>query len=466
MLKWLLPMAVLAYVASTVSAGPSRDRDHDRLPDRWERKHQLSTTEPSAKRDPDRDRLKNRRELRLRTHPRRADTDGDQLRDGAEVRRFRTNPRKRDTDGDGFGDRCELRKGTNPRKRRSHPKRRCSASQQNSPQEPGRQVPPRPRGSSTACSDGVDNDGDRDTDMVDKGCNSPSDTSEAGGAGNSFGDSGSFHAYCHYSHSAMLDPIVFPGQNPAGHLHDFIGARDLNENSTDSSIRAEANNCRRDPAAGIQQDSDKSAYWVPALLVDNQPVHPTAGVAGRQIGVYYRTNRRWPASIEVPPEDFRAIAGLATGGPQSINGQAVYNWSCHGGVAQPPTSPGGFPLCNTPNLRLEIKFGDCWDGRSDSPNHRDHVTYSANVPGSPQRACPRSHPRAIPALTLQMDYPTRGGSTAILSTVTMGASGNQTTTHADWMNGWKQSRFQQLINDCLNVDRYCGGQDTPVPGHP
>jgi hypothetical protein len=103
MLKWLvLLMVVLAYLAATVSAGAPRDRDQDGLPDRWERKNHLSPTTPSAKRDPDGDHLSNRRELRLRTYPRRADTDRDRLRDGAEVRRFHTNPRKRDTDGDGF----------------------------------------------------------------------------------------------------------------------------------------------------------------------------------------------------------------------------------------------------------------------------------------------------------------------------------------------------------------------------
>ena len=91
MLRWLvLPMTVFAYLAATVSASTPGDRDHDHLPDRWERNHHLSATTPSAKRDPDGDRLNNRRELRLRTHPRRADTDRDRLRDGAEVRRFHT----------------------------------------------------------------------------------------------------------------------------------------------------------------------------------------------------------------------------------------------------------------------------------------------------------------------------------------------------------------------------------------
>ena len=138
MLKWLvLPIVVCAYLSATVSADTRRDRDKDRLPDRWERNHRLSPTTPSAERDPDRDRLSNLRELRLRTHPRRADTDHDRLRDGAEVRRFHTNPRKRDTDGDGFSDRCELREGTNPRRRRSHPKRPCSKSPQTPPTDPG-----------------------------------------------------------------------------------------------------------------------------------------------------------------------------------------------------------------------------------------------------------------------------------------------------------------------------------------
>ena len=145
MLRWLvLPVVAFAYLAATVSASAFRDRDHDRLPDRWERKHHLSTSAPSAGHDPDGDHLRNRRELRLGTHPRRPDTDRDRLRDGAEVRRFHTNPRKRDTDGDGFRDRCELRRGTNPRRRRSRPERRCS----NSPETPPRQPAPTPPGDS------------------------------------------------------------------------------------------------------------------------------------------------------------------------------------------------------------------------------------------------------------------------------------------------------------------------------
>jgi thrombospondin type 3 repeat protein/parallel beta helix pectate lyase-like protein len=122
MAKWLvLLLLVLLYIATPTSGAVPRDRDHDALPDRWERRHHLSTSKKSAKGDPDRDGLRNKREYRLRTNPRRKDTDRDGLRDRAEVRRYHTNPRKRDTDGDGYSDGAEIRAGTNPRNRKSHP---------------------------------------------------------------------------------------------------------------------------------------------------------------------------------------------------------------------------------------------------------------------------------------------------------------------------------------------------------
>lgn len=91
------------------------DRDRDGLPDRWERKHNLSTKHKSAQGDPDRDRVDNGNELRERTDPRDRDTDGDGRRDGREDGdRDRlsnaaedatgNDPRDRDTDDDGIPD--------------------------------------------------------------------------------------------------------------------------------------------------------------------------------------------------------------------------------------------------------------------------------------------------------------------------------------------------------------------------
>src|SRR5689334_20512280 len=81
----VLLLAISCLATPAVAQAAKRDRDSDRLPDRWEHKYHLSLTKKSAKGDPDKDRLTNRQELKLRTNPRKADTDGDRLKDRAEV---------------------------------------------------------------------------------------------------------------------------------------------------------------------------------------------------------------------------------------------------------------------------------------------------------------------------------------------------------------------------------------------
>lgn len=61
-----------------------------------------------------------------------------------------------------------------------------------------------------------------------------------------------FRANCRSSHRAGNDPIVFPGQTGASHIHEFFGNRTTNANSTVETLRAGATTC--DPLA------DKAAY--------------------------------------------------------------------------------------------------------------------------------------------------------------------------------------------------------------
>jgi hypothetical protein len=81
----ILALALVAALGVVSSASAkSRDRNHDRLPDRWEHAHHLSLKVKQAKRDQDRDGLNNRGEFRARTNPRDEDTDNDGIKDGAE----------------------------------------------------------------------------------------------------------------------------------------------------------------------------------------------------------------------------------------------------------------------------------------------------------------------------------------------------------------------------------------------
>lgn len=79
----LAALAVLA-LPSMAAAKHSRDRNHDRIPDRWEKRHHLSLTINQAGRDQDRDQLPNRAEFLAGDSPRNADSDGDGIPDGEE----------------------------------------------------------------------------------------------------------------------------------------------------------------------------------------------------------------------------------------------------------------------------------------------------------------------------------------------------------------------------------------------
>ena len=97
--------AVLALgVLLALPAGAlARDRDHDRMGDRWERHHHLRVGVKDARRDPDRDGLMNLGEFRSATDPHDGDTDDDCLNDAAE-----------DRDHDGVDNQDEMEDHTNP----------------------------------------------------------------------------------------------------------------------------------------------------------------------------------------------------------------------------------------------------------------------------------------------------------------------------------------------------------------
>jgi hypothetical protein len=83
--KFALAMA-LCVVASLMLAGGAfaRDRNHDRIPDKWEKSHHLSLKHKQGRRDQDHDGLKNRGEWKSHLNPRDADTDNDGIDDGDE----------------------------------------------------------------------------------------------------------------------------------------------------------------------------------------------------------------------------------------------------------------------------------------------------------------------------------------------------------------------------------------------
>lgn len=89
------------------------DADGDGLADAWEQLH-FSNLDQTGSGDPDADGLTNAQELTAGTNPKAADSDGDTLTDGAEVKTHLTNPLRADSDSDGLADATEVTLGTNP----------------------------------------------------------------------------------------------------------------------------------------------------------------------------------------------------------------------------------------------------------------------------------------------------------------------------------------------------------------
>jgi hypothetical protein len=75
---------LLLALALPAAVQAATDRNHDRIPDRWERAHHLTLRVNQAKRDQDHDGLVNRSEYLYRTNPRRKDSDRDGVLDGRE----------------------------------------------------------------------------------------------------------------------------------------------------------------------------------------------------------------------------------------------------------------------------------------------------------------------------------------------------------------------------------------------
>jgi hypothetical protein len=113
-IKRLTAICAIAASVLLAPAADAADRDHDRMSDRWERRHHVR----SARADHDRDRLTNIAEFRAHTNPRRRDSDRDGVRDGVEdadrdrlVNAVETatanHPLRADTDADGRRDGAE-----------------------------------------------------------------------------------------------------------------------------------------------------------------------------------------------------------------------------------------------------------------------------------------------------------------------------------------------------------------------
>jgi Domain of unknown function (DUF1996) len=247
------------------------------------------------------------------------------------------------------------------------------------------------------------------------------------------GDSVGWVNVCGFVRHRRVDPIVYPRQSPAGHLHDFFGNKGVTAYSTLRSLRLAGTTCAA--------RADKAGYWVPALYSRGNLIRPRAGT------FYYRSIVYPRSSVRAFPPGLKVIAG--DGHATSRQDTNFVYWGCSTlGGADPARD---HPIdCGTGWVTAHVNFPDCWDGvRRDSVDHKRHMAYSIDPNDDDRYRCPRHHPVPVPRLIFALEWPVHDGTRIRLS------SGPFYTLHADFWNAWVQTRLRRLVHRCIHAEIDC-----------
>lgn len=293
-------------------------------------------------------------------------------------------------------------------------------------------------------------------------------------AGPSPDDVGSFRMLCNAGKLIKDDPVVYPGQPGASHLHVVWGNQGMDAFSTYQSLRTTGATTCGDPTHPV----NRTAYWMPAMLDGAGNV-----VKPDLIQNYYK---QLPAGSAACLARAKACVAL----PNGI--KYVYGWN-------PVTMSGGV---NDPNsmdywaahyeclanqkgdLAIQGKFHtiadvvkagcpagailnivfsgpDCWDGRIDAPDHRSHLSYGTPETGG--QKCPADHPYAIAAWQGQVRFTTdanfvagkwRFSSDAMVPNAPAG-----TTLHFDYFEAWSPAVKVTWQASCIDRHATCSSGD-------
>lgn len=306
---------------------------------------------------------------------------------------------------------------------------------------------------------------------------------------------GQFRVSCEFSHFSYDDPILFPRQPGAAHLHMFYGNTDVNAYSTyDTLIDSGSGTCNG-------AELNRTGYWAPAMI------DPTCDLGGacvripERIVVYYKGEGIANANGAFAPATGsalypRKLANIANVQPNPGNGISVPEWpntaggelgggfevnyKCTSnfsggnittGVNTIPTCDGDYyintfsapyPATRTV-LELDIKFWNCFPNGGNVEDWTLWQPAGAGNGGWFYGNCDGSgggNPTAAtiyPHLSTFVNYVVMPGEDTsdwfLSSDVTPGftvVGQRGSTLHSDWWGGWHQTINQTWLDECTN----------------
>ncbi|CCQ12596.1 Putative periplasmic or exported protein [Pseudoalteromonas luteoviolacea B = ATCC 29581] len=290
---------------------------------------------------------------------------------------------------------------------------------------------------------------------------------------------GIFRINCDFAHSSYHDPIVYPDQSNAAHLHRFYGNTLVDEKTTTVSLVSSGeSSCQGNTL-------NRSSYWVPALLapafdvVTKQRLYdehgepawkPVPAVVGNDDEAheifYYSAGIDDLQAIQSIPVGLKMIAGSHMGKPGMEQETNIVRWHCQSWESSDAHNPRwstSIPHCEAPDrVRMDIFFPSCWNGVDlDSSDHKSHMAYPSSEDGRGETRCPETHP--VPILRVSFHYAfgvkpevyhpelksSQGWRLASdLYEVSETQPGGM-SLHGDWFNAWHPEALQAVLENCI-----------------
>jgi hypothetical protein len=241
---------------------------------------------------------------------------------------------------------------------------------------------------------------------------------------------GQFRVSCPYSHSKTDDPIVFPAQPGASHMHDFFGNNSVDAFTDESSLRAATTTC--------SSNDDLSGYWEPEMIISGTP-RPAP-----KMTIYYVGN----ANTEPMPSGIQMVAGNSHA--TALQPTTILQWSCGDGTPKQSTPYDCQPWLsvNKGGVTALVKFPTCWDGAGLT---RDHVAYEGRGGN-----CPAGFGHRIPLVRMFLKTGIVNPRDPAGNIRISFSSGPHYTLHGDFFSAWTQSRMNSLTHNCINALTNCG----------
>jgi hypothetical protein len=280
---------------------------------------------------------------------------------------------------------------------------------------------------------------------------------------------GAFRMSCNPGQLLHDDPLLFPNQPGASHLHQFWGNTGTNAFSTYQSLRTTGDTTCGAAGAPV----NRTAYWMPAMLDGaGHAVKPDS------IQIYYKQTPLGSAGCRLPvaitcvglPNGIKLVFGynMKTGLGGTLGSDYYHmHYECWTDDLGTPALNGGFTTisglvqagCKAGN-RLAIIFAvpACWDGKNlGSPDMRAHMSYGTEETGG--QYCPADHPYAISAWQGTVRFTTDDnfakGLWHLSSDEMVPGAPAGSTLHFDYFEAWSPAIKAKWQANCIDGHLTC-----------